>query len=65
MFELRCKDVGFNCQGVVRGATEDEVLKQAAEHATKVHNCQVTPELAAKVSAAIRQVGAGSASGGG
>jgi len=55
MFELRCKDVGFDCPGVVRAATKEEVLNQAAEHAAKVHNTQVTPELAAKVSALIRQ----------
>ena len=55
MFELRCKDVGFDCPGVVRGATKQEVLKQAAEHAAKVHDTEVTPELAVKVEALIRQ----------
>jgi predicted small metal-binding protein len=57
MFELRCKDVGFDCPGVVRGATKEDVLKQAAEHAAEVHNTQVTPELAAKVATLIRQEG--------
>ena len=55
MFELKCKDVGFDCPAVVRGPTKEEVLKQAAEHAAKVHNTQVTPELAGKVSVLIRQ----------
>lgn len=55
MYELRCKDVGFECAGVVRGATKEEVLKQAAAHAREVHNVQVTPELAAKVSSLIRE----------
>jgi predicted small metal-binding protein len=39
----------------VRGATKEDVLKQAAEHAAKAHNTQVTPELAAKVATLIRQ----------
>ncbi len=59
MFELRCKDIGFDCPATVRGATKEDVLKQVADHAAKVHNTQVTPELAAKVSGLIRQDGAG------
>jgi predicted small metal-binding protein len=55
MFELHCKDVGFDCPGVVRGATREEVLKQAAAHAAEAHGTQITPELAAKVSALIRE----------
>jgi len=55
MYELKCKDVGFDCPGVVRGATKEEVLKQAAAHASEVHKVQVTPELAAKVSEQIRE----------
>jgi predicted small metal-binding protein len=54
MFELRCRDVGFDCPGVVRGATKEEVLEQAAAHAAAVHNSVVTPALAEKVSALIR-----------
>jgi predicted small metal-binding protein len=55
MFELRCKDVGFDCAGVVRGDTKEEVLKQAAAHADRVHNTQVTPEMAERVAALIRE----------
>lgn len=51
MFELRCRDVGFDCPGVIRGTTKDEVLQQAAVHATEVHGSMVTPALAAKVMA--------------
>jgi predicted small metal-binding protein len=47
-------DPSSGCQHVVRGATEEEVLKNAAEHA-KLHGIrEVTPELKAKVKAAIR-----------
>jgi predicted small metal-binding protein len=59
MFELHCKEVGFDCPGVVRGATKEEVLKQAAAHAKEVHGTEVTPELAAKVTALIREQGVG------
>ena len=55
MFELRCKDVGFDCHGVITGITKEEVLKQAAAHAVEVHHTQVTAEIAAKVSALIRE----------
>ena len=55
MYELKCKDVGFDCPGVVHGDTKDEVLKQAAAHAKQVHNTEVTPELAAKVSSLIKE----------
>ena len=55
MYELRCKDVGFDCPGVVRGATKEDVLKQAAGHAAEVHSTQVTPALAEKVFALIHR----------
>ncbi|MEW6001605.1 MAG: DUF1059 domain-containing protein [Nitrospirota bacterium] len=42
---LRCKDVGVDCDFVARGKTEEEVLKQAKEHARKHHNVKrVTKE---------------------
>lgn len=37
MKELHCRDVGFNCEGVIRAETEEQVLQQAAEHAGKEH----------------------------
>ncbi len=54
MYELRCKDVGFDCPGVVHGATKEDVLAQAAAHAAQAHDTVVTPELAVKVSALIQ-----------
>jgi predicted small metal-binding protein len=54
MFQLRCRDVGFDCPGVVRGATKEDVLQQAAAHAAEVHGTTVSPELAAKVSGLIQ-----------
>jgi predicted small metal-binding protein len=37
MKELRCREVGFDCEGVVRAETEEAVLRQAAEHAKTAH----------------------------
>ena len=37
MKELRCKDVGFACDAVVRADTEEEVLRQGAAHARERH----------------------------
>lgn len=52
---LRCKDVGFDCDGVVRAETEEEVLKMAAEHAQSAHNLnELSDEVVKKVRSAIR-----------
>lgn len=47
-------DPSSGCKHVVRGNTEQEVLKNAAEHAKQHGIREVTPELKAKVQAAIR-----------
>jgi predicted small metal-binding protein len=50
-----CRDIGFDCDGVVRAETNDQVLALAAEHAQKVHNIkEMTPEIEKAVRAAIR-----------
>lgn len=37
MKELRCRDVGFDCEGVLRAESEDDLMRQAAAHAGKDH----------------------------
>jgi predicted small metal-binding protein len=55
--QLRCRDVGLNCDFEARGVTDDEVLQKAVVHARIVHELpDVPPELATKVRAAIRTV---------
>ncbi len=55
--QLRCRDVGLDCDFEARGNTEDEVLHQAAAHARSAHQItEMPPELTAKVKAAIRSV---------
>ena len=52
---LRCSDVGFECEGVIRAETEEEVLKKAAEHAKSEHNLvEISDEVVEKVRAAIQ-----------
>lgn len=53
--ELRCGDVMPGCDAVIRGETEEEVMKKGAAHAKEVHKIgEITPDIAAKVKAAIR-----------
>ena len=33
MKQLRCREVGFDCDAVVRADSEEEVLRQAEAHA--------------------------------
>jgi predicted small metal-binding protein len=56
--ELRCADVGFDCQAVINADTEDEVMAQAAEHGKSVHNMSDSEleEKTPAIRAAIRDV---------
>jgi len=53
--QLRCRDVGLDCDFETRGITEEEVLLKAIVHA-RIELSDVPPELATKVRAAIRNV---------
>ena len=59
--QLNCRDVGFDCEGVVEGETAYDVLTQAAQHAREVHGLseeQVSdPGFASQVEAQIRDSG--------
>lgn len=53
---VKCRDVGVDCDFEARGQTEQEVLRNAAEHARTAHGMkEIPPELAVKVKAAIRE----------
>jgi predicted small metal-binding protein len=55
--QLRCRDVGLDCNFEAHGATEEEVLQKGVVHARIVHELpDVPPQLATKVRAAIRTV---------
>jgi predicted small metal-binding protein len=52
---VHCRDVGFDCDGVVRAETEEAAMRQVAEHARTQHGLtEVTPEVAAKVKSVMR-----------
>ena len=53
--ELHCADVGFDCEGVMKGATDEDVMAQAAEHARDVHGMnEIDDETAAQIRAQIK-----------
>ena len=55
---LKCRDVGVNCDFEARVKDDAEILRQAAEHAKGCHQgVQMTPELPAKIKAAIKEEG--------
>ncbi|MHB0923451.1 MAG: DUF1059 domain-containing protein [Bellilinea sp.] len=43
---LRCRDIGFDCDKVMRAETEEEIFRQAAEHANAVHDLSQISEQA-------------------
>jgi len=53
---IRCRDVGFDCDGVIKAKTENEALALAAEHARSVHGLtEITPEIVSKIKSVIRE----------
>ena len=57
---LACKDVGVDCDFVIHGRDESDVLRQAAEHAKGCHHdVQMTPEVQTKIRAAIKEAHGG------
>ena len=52
---VHCRDVGFDCDGVVRAETEEEVLQQVADHAKTIHNLEtVSDDVIEKVRQVMR-----------
>ncbi len=57
MKTVSCREAGFDCDQVVKGETEEEVMKNGAEHAMKVHAMKeedMTPEVQQKIRGLIR-----------
>ena len=50
---VHCRDIGFDCEGVVRAETEEDVLKLVAEHAKRVHQVD---EISDEIAAIVRKV---------
>ena len=55
--ELRCGDVVPGCNHVIRGETEDDVMKKGAQHASEAHGMKnLDEETQRKVRSKIRSV---------
>ena len=54
MRKLKCRDAGFDCEGVIEAVSTDEVLDLAGRHAKEVHGVDVTPEMVDAISMQIR-----------
>lgn len=53
---MKCRSVGLDCDFVARGETDEQVMKQVAEHARKDHGMQTIPaDVAARVKASIHE----------
>jgi predicted small metal-binding protein len=47
---VNCRDLGFDCDGVVRAESVEEVLQLVAQHAKEVHGMDELPaEVVEKV----------------
>jgi predicted small metal-binding protein len=45
---IHCRDLGFDCEAVVRAESEEEALAQVAAHAREVHGMEkISPEVVA------------------
>lgn len=56
VMEMKCKDVGFNCDYVVKGNNEQEIMQNAAAHAERDHGIKpadITEDLKSKIRANI------------
>ncbi len=54
MKTLRCREVGFDCDAVMRAETEEGIFQQAAEHAKTVHNLsEISEQAVEKIRALI------------
>lgn len=48
--ELNCRDVGFDCDAIVRADTDEEIMAQTATHAREVHGLeQIDDETAERI----------------
>ena len=52
---LYCADAGFDCKGVIKAKTDEEVLQQAGKHASEVHGVKVTPEMEGVLKTLIKE----------
>jgi predicted small metal-binding protein len=57
MKTINCREAGFDCDYVVKGETEEEVMKNGVERAKGAHGLKeedMTPEMKQKIRGLIR-----------
>jgi predicted small metal-binding protein len=54
---ISCRDVGMDCDFQATGESVEDVMAQCAVHAKEAHGMdEITPEVAAAVQAAMKEV---------
>ena len=56
MKTINCREAGFECDYVVKGQSEEEVMKNGADHAIREHDMKpedITPQFKEKVRSLI------------
>jgi predicted small metal-binding protein len=41
MLTLRCREAGFDCDYIIKGESENEILKNGAKHVIEVHDMKI------------------------
>jgi predicted small metal-binding protein len=57
MKTINCREAGFECDYIVKGQSEEEVMKNGADHVTREHGMKpddITPQFKEKVRSLIR-----------
>jgi predicted small metal-binding protein len=57
MKKLSCRDAGFNCDYIMEGKNDDEVMAKARDHGAKQHGLsKLTPEQEQQLRGRIKNV---------
>ncbi len=55
--QLSCRDVGVDCDFLVRAETEDELWELASAHGARMHGVkEISPDMRIKIKSAIKTV---------
>jgi len=55
--QLSCRDVGADCDFMVRAETVEEVLKHCYDHECQIHGqCTVSPEIEKKAKSSVKNI---------
>jgi predicted small metal-binding protein len=57
MKRLACRNIGLDCDYIIKGETEEEIMRNAVQHAWEIHAIkpeEMTSEMKAKIKDNIR-----------